>query len=281
MIAQRMFAAVQAARVAAEGHEAVCVSHQLPIWTLRRYVEKQAALARPAPPAVRPGQPHLVPLRGLQGGRHRLRRAGRAPGRHVRDRQVRQGGLTVRRLAAVLAAALVAAGVAGRLRRRRTGPRSAPRPTGWWSARRTSGRRSASVTGELLDGGTYDLAQDRGKVVVVNFWGSWCAPCRAEADDLEQTYQATKAKGVSFLGVNSRDDRDAAKAFERGRVDLPEHLRLRRQGGAEVRRDPEQHPGHPDPRPAGPDRGRAARSATTATPAAAAGREDRRREATG
>ena len=41
VIAQRMFEAIQAARVAAEGHEAVCVSHQLPIWTLRRYVEKK------------------------------------------------------------------------------------------------------------------------------------------------------------------------------------------------------------------------------------------------
>ena len=41
VIAQRMFAAIQAARVQAEGHEAVCVSHQLPIWTLRRYVEKK------------------------------------------------------------------------------------------------------------------------------------------------------------------------------------------------------------------------------------------------
>ncbi len=40
-IAQRMFEALQAARVAAEGHEAVCVSHQLPIWTLRRYAEKK------------------------------------------------------------------------------------------------------------------------------------------------------------------------------------------------------------------------------------------------
>jgi broad specificity phosphatase PhoE len=41
VIAQRMFAAVHAARVAAEGHEAVCVSHQLPIWTLRRYVQRK------------------------------------------------------------------------------------------------------------------------------------------------------------------------------------------------------------------------------------------------
>jgi thiol-disulfide isomerase/thioredoxin len=79
----------------------------------------------------------------------------------------------------------------------------------------------SGVSGELLAGGTYDITQDRGKVVVVNFWGSWCAPCRAEADDLEQTYQATKADGVTFIGVNSRDGRDAAKAFERGRATYP------------------------------------------------------------
>ncbi|WP_329106381.1 TlpA family protein disulfide reductase [Micromonospora sp. NBC_01699] len=70
------------------------------------------------------------------------------------------------------------------------------------------------VSGELLDGGRYDLIQDRGRVVVVNFWGSWCAPCRAEADDLEATYQATAAQGVRFLGVNVQDGRDKAKAFE-------------------------------------------------------------------
>ena len=78
-----------------------------------------------------------------------------------------------------------------------------------------------NVTGELLAGGTYNVAQDRGKVVVVNFWGSWCSPCRAEADDLQQTYDATKARNVAFVGVNWRDDRDAARAFERGRVTYP------------------------------------------------------------
>jgi thiol-disulfide isomerase/thioredoxin len=77
------------------------------------------------------------------------------------------------------------------------------------------------VTGDLLDGGKYDVVADRGKVVVVNFWGSWCGPCRAEAADLQKTYTATRADGVTFVGVNSRDDRDAAKAFERGRVTYP------------------------------------------------------------
>lgn len=70
------------------------------------------------------------------------------------------------------------------------------------------------VTGELLTGGNYDLAQDRGHVVVVNFWGSWCPPCRAEADDLEATYQATRERGVRFVGVNIQDGRDKARAFE-------------------------------------------------------------------
>jgi thiol-disulfide isomerase/thioredoxin len=77
------------------------------------------------------------------------------------------------------------------------------------------------LSGELLNGGRYDLAQDRGQVVVVNFWGSWCAPCRAEADDLERTYQATKSSGVRFVGVNVQDGRDKASAFEQGRISYP------------------------------------------------------------
>ncbi|MFG2047688.1 TlpA family protein disulfide reductase [Micromonospora sp. NPDC048935] len=84
-------------------------------------------------------------------------------------------------------------------------------------------QRSAppKLAGELLTGGTYDVNQARGQVVVVNFWGSWCAPCRAEADDLEAVYQATKGSGVTFLGANVQDERDKAKAFEEGRVTYP------------------------------------------------------------
>ena len=84
-------------------------------------------------------------------------------------------------------------------------------------------QRSAApkITGELLTGGNYDVSQARGQIVVLNFWGSWCAPCRAEADDLEATYQATKASGVTFLGINVQDSKDKAVAFEQGRVTYP------------------------------------------------------------
>lgn len=84
-------------------------------------------------------------------------------------------------------------------------------------------QRSAApkISGELLTGGPYDVAQARGQVVVLNFWGSWCAPCRAEADDLEATYQATKGSGVTFLGINVQDSKDKAIAFEEGRVTYP------------------------------------------------------------
>lgn len=78
-----------------------------------------------------------------------------------------------------------------------------------------------ALVGDLLTGGRYDVAQDRGRVVVVNFWGSWCAPCRAEADDLEATYRATKASGVTFLGINVQDSKDKALAFEEGRISYP------------------------------------------------------------
>lgn len=63
-------------------------------------------------------------------------------------------------------------------------------------------------TGENLD--SADLA---GQVTVVNFWYAGCAPCRVEAADLESVWQEYDGEGVSFVGVNTRDQADTAVAF--------------------------------------------------------------------
>ncbi|MDD9375530.1 TlpA disulfide reductase family protein [Streptomyces sp. ZAF1911] len=73
-----------------------------------------------------------------------------------------------------------------------------------------------ALTGADLDGKPVGLAEFRGQVVVLNVWGSWCGPCRAEADDLERLSGQTRAQGVRFLGINTRDrDRAAAQSFVR------------------------------------------------------------------
>ncbi|MBX6749475.1 MAG: TlpA family protein disulfide reductase [Micromonosporaceae bacterium] len=78
------------------------------------------------------------------------------------------------------------------------------------------------LTGELLDGsGTYDPATHAGQVLVVNIWASWCGPCVGEAPELEAVYSAYKDRGVAFLGINVRDERDAARAFARQHTTYP------------------------------------------------------------
>lgn len=69
--------------------------------------------------------------------------------------------------------------------------------------------------GPKLGGGTITTADYRGQVVVLNVWGSWCAPCRKEAPDLEAAHQKTK-KIAQFIGINTRDLTEApALAFVR------------------------------------------------------------------
>ncbi len=64
-----------------------------------------------------------------------------------------------------------------------------------------------------FDGRTITLAGLRGQVVVVNFWASWCAPCRDEAAFLEKTWRAYKDRGVVFVGVDYVDSEAPALAY--------------------------------------------------------------------
>ena len=71
-----------------------------------------------------------------------------------------------------------------------------------------------TVTVAGASGATGESGDFAGKVVVVNVWGQWCGPCRSEVPELEKVFEATRAQGVQFLGIDVRDNnRDAAVDF--------------------------------------------------------------------
>jgi peroxiredoxin len=75
-------------------------------------------------------------------------------------------------------------------------------------------RAVGPVSGTLLDGGTFRLASYAGKVVVLNFWGVWCPPCRTETPQFDQLYRTVKGSGVQFVGLDVKEtSRDAVTAF--------------------------------------------------------------------
>jgi thiol-disulfide isomerase/thioredoxin len=77
----------------------------------------------------------------------------------------------------------------------------------------TSGPAVPKVSGTTLTGQKFALAQDRGHVVVMNFWGSWCTPCRNEAPVLSSLSHHFTGTGVRFLGIDIRDSPTSAEAF--------------------------------------------------------------------
>lgn len=75
------------------------------------------------------------------------------------------------------------------------------------------GQLAPNFTLKELDGKQLSLSDLKGKVVLLNFWGSWCDPCKREMPDLEQAYQNWKEKGVVVFGVNIGESKITAKAF--------------------------------------------------------------------
>ncbi|MFF3917710.1 TlpA family protein disulfide reductase [Streptomyces sp. NPDC001852] len=70
-----------------------------------------------------------------------------------------------------------------------------------------SGKRAAApeLSGKTIDGKTLDVADYKGQVVVINVWGSWCSPCREEAQYFAKVSKQYEGKGVQFVGINTRD----------------------------------------------------------------------------
>ncbi len=81
---------------------------------------------------------------------------------------------------------------------------------------RTDGRLAPWFELPSIDGsGMIGLRDFAGEVLVLNFWASWCAPCRVEAPHLQSVWAAYRSKGVRFLGVDHQDQRAPAMEFQR------------------------------------------------------------------
>jgi peroxiredoxin len=75
-------------------------------------------------------------------------------------------------------------------------------------------RQSApEFSGTLLTGEEFTSSELAGDVAVLNFWGSWCAPCRVETPEFQTVYSEVADSGVQFLGLNVKDQQQFAEAF--------------------------------------------------------------------
>ena len=70
-----------------------------------------------------------------------------------------------------------------------------------------------AFSGELLDGTAFDSSSLTGDVAVINFWGSWCVPCRVETPEFQAVHADVADRGAQFLGVDVKDQRQLAIAF--------------------------------------------------------------------
>lgn len=75
------------------------------------------------------------------------------------------------------------------------------------------GRPAPEFTLKSFDGDEVKLSDFRGKTLLVNFWASWCHPCREEAPALEKTYMSLSGRQVEFIGINIMDDRKSAEEY--------------------------------------------------------------------
>ena len=107
------------------------------------------------------------------------------------------------------------------IRAERTQPTSGPAPL---------------FTLKTFNGEVFKLAEQRGKVVVINFWASWCVPCRDEAPILQDVWERYRDRGVVLVGVAYLDvERDALAFIEEFGITYPNGLDMRKAISAKYR----------------------------------------------
>ena len=75
------------------------------------------------------------------------------------------------------------------------------------------GRLAPDFSAPLMGGGTFVLRSVRGRPLVLNFWASWCVPCREEIPLLVRLHKVYGPRGVQFVGIDAEDQAPAARAF--------------------------------------------------------------------
>ena len=73
--------------------------------------------------------------------------------------------------------------------------------------------KKIDIKGDLVDGHHFDTSTLKGKVVLVDFWATWCGPCRAELPNVKRNYRKYHDKGFEVVGVSLDEDKDALEKF--------------------------------------------------------------------
>jgi len=82
------------------------------------------------------------------------------------------------------------------------------------SARAVEPRRAPPLTATLLDGAPFSSAQNAGKVILVNFWATWCGPCREEMPAIDSFYRRFRDRGLEVVAISLDEPRDVGRVRE-------------------------------------------------------------------
>ncbi|MFD7551573.1 TlpA family protein disulfide reductase [Streptomyces sp. NPDC059578] len=157
-----------------------------------------------------PQSPAAAPRAHRQSGHHHR------PGAAVRAAGGRRGRIAVLTAAVTGAALLLTACGSGGTSGGANGTNFVASSDGVSTVKKGERAAGPKIDGETLEGERLDVADFKGKVVVLNVWGSWCPPCRAEAPGFQKVAKETKAEGVEFVGINTRDSsKGPAREFEK------------------------------------------------------------------